>query len=145
VSEAGLENLSELPRLRRLYLWQTQVTPEAARAFANARTDKDQLHSWEQEIEALKAKIRDAHIDVELGVDLTSKQAAAGKPINAECPVSGKPVNPEKTVVYEGKVVAFCCDDCKANFQKDPKPFLAKLEASIKAAAENKQAAINTV
>ena len=145
VSEAGLENLSELPKLRRLYLWQTQVTPEAAKAFANARTDKDQLHSWEQEIEVLKAKIRDAHIDVELGIDLTSKQASTGKPINTECPVSGKPVNPEKTVVYEGKVIAFCCDDCKANFQKDPKPYLAKLEPLLKAAGEKRQAAINTV
>jgi YHS domain-containing protein/uncharacterized membrane protein len=145
VSEAGLENLRELPKLRQLYLWQTQVTPEAAKAFADARTDKDQLHSWEQEIEALKAKIRDSHINVELGVDLTPKQAAAGKPINTECPVSGKPVNPEKTLVYEGKVVAFCCDDCKANFQKDPKPFLAKLEPFLKAAGEKKQAAINTV
>ena len=127
VSEAGLDNLRELPKLHQLYLWQTQVTPEAAKAFADARTDKDQLRSWEQEIEALKAKIRDAHINVELGVNITAKQAAAGKPINTVCPVSGKPVNPEKTVVYEGKLVAFCCDDCKANFQKDPAPFLSKL------------------
>jgi YHS domain-containing protein len=134
VSEAGLENLRELPKLHQLYLWQTQVTPEAAKAFADARIDKDQLRSWEQEIEALKAKIRDAHLDVELGVDLASKQAAAGKPVNTVCPVSGKPVNPEKTIVYEGKVVAFCCDDCKASFQKDPKPFLSKLPSVAEAA-----------
>lgn len=133
VSGAGLDNLRELPKLRQLYLWQTQVTPEAAKSFADARTDKDQLRSWEQEIEALKTKIRDAHINVELGVDITAKQAAAGKPINTECPVSGKPVNLEKTVVYEGKVVAFCCDDCKANFQEDPAPFLSKLASGPEA------------
>jgi YHS domain-containing protein len=40
-------------------------------------------------------------------------------------------MNPEKTVVYEGKVVAFCCDDCKANFEKDPKPFLSKLPGVV--------------
>jgi YHS domain-containing protein len=44
------------------------------------------------------------------------------------CPVSGKPVDAQKTVLYEGKLVAFCCDDCKAKFQQDPKPFLAKLD-----------------
>jgi YHS domain-containing protein len=49
------------------------------------------------------------------------------KPINAKCPVSGKDVDPVKTSVRDGKVVAFCCDDCKAKFDQDPTPFLAKL------------------
>jgi YHS domain-containing protein len=41
--------------------------------------------------------------------------------------VSGKDVDPAKTSVRDGKVLAFCCDDCKAKFDKDPTPFLAKL------------------
>jgi YHS domain-containing protein/uncharacterized membrane protein len=144
VSETGLEHLNDLPKLRQLYLWQTKVTPEAAKAFADARTDKDQLRSWEQEIEDLKAKIKDAHMTVQMGVDLTAAKPAAEKPVNAECPVSGKPVDPTKTVLHEGKLIAFCCDDCKAKFQQDPKAFLAKLEPFLKGTAEPKLAAINT-
>ena len=47
--------------------------------------------------------------------------------MNALCPVSGKPVDPAKTVFCEGRLTAFCCDDCRTKFQQDPKPFLQKL------------------
>ena len=40
----------------------------------------------------------------------------------------------EKTVLYEGRLVAFCCDDCKANFEKDPKLFLSKLASAVEPA-----------
>ena len=43
-----------------------------------------------------------------------------------------KPVDPARTVVRDGEVIAFCCDDCKATFVKDPKPFLDKLHAVTK-------------
>jgi len=45
--------------------------------------------------------------------------------VNDVCPLSGKAVNPECT----GEVtVKFCCDNCKAKFEKDPVPFLHKLD-----------------
>jgi uncharacterized membrane protein len=144
LSDTGLEMLQKLPRLRQLYLWQTKVTPTAATNFVDARTDKDQIARWEEEIEQLKAKIREQHISVELGINLattSTTNSPAGTnatPLNAQCPVSGKPIDPTKTVLHEGVLVAFCCDDCKAQFQKDPKPFLAKLAS---AAAKNDNAA----
>jgi YHS domain-containing protein len=49
------------------------------------------------------------------------------KALNPKCPVSGKDVDPAKTSLHDGKVLAFCCDNCKAKFDQDPKPFLAKL------------------
>ncbi|PWU09471.1 MAG: ribonuclease inhibitor [Verrucomicrobia bacterium] len=144
VSDDGLAKLQKLPKLTHLYLWQTKVSPAAAKAFAEARLDKDQLQKWQDEIEELKAKIRQQQVSVDLGVTsppastnaaamMPTKTVAAGDagasgpPINQKCPVSGKPVDTTKTVVQNGKVVAFCCDDCKAEFQKDPKPYLAKL------------------
>ena len=60
----------------------------------------------------------------------STNSVAAAKPVNTQCPVSGKAVDLTKTVLYEGALVAFCCDDCKAQFQKDPKPFLSKLTLS---------------
>jgi uncharacterized membrane protein/mono/diheme cytochrome c family protein/YHS domain-containing protein len=130
VTDEGLNQLETMSKLKQLYLWQTKVTPAAGKAFAEARIDKDQLQRWQEEIEQLNAKIRDAHISVDLGTmapkpTAVSTNAAA---VNTMCPVSGKPIDPSKTVLYEGLLVAFCCDDCKATFEKDPTPYLAKLD-----------------
>jgi len=59
--------------------------------------------------------------------DTNAPATSTNAPVNAQCPVSGKSVDLAKTVVFEGNLVGFCCDDCKAKFQQDPKPLLAKL------------------
>ena len=41
----------------------------------------------------------------------TSDPAASGI-INEKCPIMGKDVDAAFTVEYEGKKVAFCCEDC---------------------------------
>ncbi len=128
ISDAGLEQLQKMPKLKQLYVWQTKVTPAAGKAFVEARTDPDQLQHWREEIELLNAKIRDARISVDMGTILPPTASTNAAPVNAQCPVSGKPVDPTKTIVHHGVVVAFCCDDCKAKFQQDPTPYLAKLE-----------------
>ena len=127
VTDAALSHLQPLPRLKQLYLWQTKVTPAAVAAFTAARTDKEQLQRWQDEIEQLQAKIKEAQVVVNLGLTTASNSAANATPVNSQCPVSGKPVDASKTVLHDGALVAFCCDDCKAKFQRDPKPFLAKL------------------
>jgi hypothetical protein len=140
VSDKGLEQLQSLPKLKQLYLWQTKVTPAAAKAFAESLTDEDQLTAWQNDIERLKARIRSAQLSIEIGA-VGSETNATLAPVNAQCPVSGKPVDASKTVLHEGKRIAFCCDDCKAKFQQDPKPLLAKLNlnsAATEAKAEKK-------
>jgi YHS domain-containing protein/uncharacterized membrane protein len=127
VTDSALETLKRLPRLRQLYLWQSQVTPEAAKAFAVARVDKGQIAKWEAEIERLRAQIRDQRMSVDVGAPAVAAADAGLIPINTVCPVSGKFADRTKTTVHEGKLVAFCCEDCKTNFIKDPKPFLSKL------------------
>jgi YHS domain-containing protein len=44
---------------------------------------------------------------------------AAG-PVNDVCPVKGKPIRLIFRTTYKGQVVAFCCQDCKAEFEKNP-------------------------
>lgn len=51
------------------------------------------------------------------------------QPADLLCPVSGKPADPTRSLTYDGKRVSFCCDDCKAKFQQNPEPFLAKIGA----------------
>lgn len=60
------------------------------------------------------------------------------------CPVSGKklgevgePVN----LIYKNRLVRFCCADCKAEFQKDPSKYIAKIDAAVIAAQSKKYSA----
>ena len=32
--------------------------------------------------------------------------------VNTTCPIMGGPVDPQRTIVFEGRPVAFCCQDC---------------------------------
>ena len=126
VSDAGLETLRQMPKLRRAYLWQTKVTPEAAKGFVLAKTDTLRIKQLEAEIEKLKGQIQGAQVSVELGVQPATASTNA-VPLNTACPVSGKPVDVAQTLMHEGQLIAFCCADCKAKFQQDPKPFLTRL------------------
>ena len=54
---------------------------------------------------------------------------AAGKIVNKKCPVGGEDVDPKgKTVVYKGKTIGFCCDDCIKDFEKDPEKYAKNLK-----------------
>ena len=53
---------------------------------------------------------------------------ALGAPINDKCPVKvGTAAKPNITATYKGKPVAFCCNNCKAMFEKDPDKYAANL------------------
>lgn len=123
VTDAGLNALAQLPNLRQLYLWQTKVTPAAATNFAEARIDRAQIRQWETEIAALQQKIRAEKVIINIGIE--SKSAVMA--LNTTCPVSGKPVDSAKIAVHEGSTIAFCCDDCKNAFLKDPANYASKL------------------
>jgi YHS domain-containing protein len=114
-------------------------------SLLDAKTDKEQLARWHDEIAQLEAKIRAAKITVDTGAVITIIATATTNktPVNTKCPVSDKDVDPTKTVVYEGATIAFCCDDCKAKFEKDPKEFAAKLNLPAKS-SEAASKPINT-
>ncbi len=50
------------------------------------------------------------------------------KHVNTLCPVSGKEVDASKTFTHNGEIVAFCCGDCKAKFEKEPAAYAAKVK-----------------
>jgi hypothetical protein len=58
-------------------------------------------------------------------VSQTSPAAAAAE--QTTCPVLDGPINKDVFVEYQGKKVYFCCDSCKAVFEKSPEKYLAKL------------------
>ena len=56
-------------------------------------------------------------------------QPAAATPVNKKCPISDDDVDPKgKTVIYKGKTVGFCCDDCVALFNKNPDKYADKIK-----------------
>jgi len=42
--------------------------------------------------------------------------AQSSAPVNKICPIGGHDANPTLTASYQGKTIAFCCDDCKQEF-----------------------------
>jgi hypothetical protein len=57
-----------------------------------------------------------------------SAGVASADPVNKLCPVSGKDGDPALIVKY-AKKIGFCCDKCKAKFEKDPASFAEKIAA----------------
>jgi YHS domain-containing protein len=51
-----------------------------------------------------------------------------GKPINETCPVkTGTPIKPNITTAWNGKTVAFCCNNCKGLFEAAPEKYAGSL------------------
>ena len=101
-----------MKNLKNLYLWQTQATKEGVAALKKALPG----------------------CEVNIGAELTvvpppaaaAKKQAAAKPANAKCPISGKPINAKQTSVFT-KEVAFCCNNCKGKFEKNPAASIGKV------------------
>lgn len=122
VTDAGIAALAALPRLRDVFVWQTAVSEDGAKVLAAAR----------------------AGINVDRGVYEPAKSEpapelaadAGGKAMNAKCPVSGADVDASVVSTFEGQTIAFCCANCRAQFEKDPASFVAKIpEFASKTAA----------
>jgi len=66
--------------------------------------------------------------------------AADEKKFAAKCIVAGKPdAKEDKSAAYKGGKVYFCCDNCKAKFEKDPAPFVVKANAQLVTTGQAKQ------
>lgn len=55
--------------------------------------------------------------------------AQAEKPKNqTTCPISGEKIDKKVFIDYQGQRIYFCCDKCKAKFEKEPEKYFEKLE-----------------
>lgn len=52
----------------------------------------------------------------------------AYEPVNTECPFSGRDINPDAVSVYQSRVVALCCNNCKGRFDENPAEAIAEVE-----------------
>ena len=122
VSDAGLANLAGMKNLRNLYVWQTKVTAEGAAAFKKTLPTVNINRGEELTV----APPPPAPAAPAAGAIAAAPKDA--KPVNLKCPVSGKDAKAEFALLYDGKVVAFCCNMCPEEFKKDPKKFAANIK-----------------
>jgi uncharacterized membrane protein/YHS domain-containing protein len=72
------------------------------------------------------ATLLGAFVAIAAGQDATS----APTPINTHCPVmTEEEVNPAITTTYQGQVIGFCCENCRAKFEANPTRYAARLAA----------------
>jgi YHS domain-containing protein len=119
-----LAQLKDATNLRRLFVWQTQVTEEGVAALQQALPE----------------------LQVDIGNYAAAPVAQATDIINENCPVSGQPVKADFTAVYQSQTIGFCCGDCQKKFAGKPAEFIKKVPEFKAEASEEPVAAkpINT-
>jgi YHS domain-containing protein len=61
-------------------------------------------------------------------VKAATQPTAKAKSVNTLCPVQNDEIDPNVTVVYEGKTIGFCCQDCIKDFKSDPAKYMAHMK-----------------
>ncbi len=126
VSDAAGETLQSLPALEKVWLWGSGMSLEGVTSLRAARP--------ELRVDAGDAPAA-APLEAEGALTFTSDAPppdAAPVPaslqiVNTICPVTGDPVNPKYSIVFEGRVVGFCCPNCPKEFWADPEQYRVKL------------------
>ena len=62
--------------------------------------------------------------------------AAAKKPADCSCPISGQQAKADKSAELDGGKVYFCCGNCQAAFKKAPEEHAAKAHLQMVATGE---------
>ncbi len=133
ISEATSEFFLTMPKLSELYLWGTNFTPSGIASLRQQLPEVmidfgDSFYDEPLEVEAELVFTSDAPLvdapPTEEGTTPEPINTVRLTPSNTICPVSGKPVDPLYTVVYDGKVIGFCCPNCPKTFWEDPAKFL---------------------
>lgn len=126
VSDAGVDHLLAMPALERVYLWGAAVGAEAMGRLRVLRPtvtvdagDKPDATALEREPE-IKLTSDAPPVDA-------PPAAVALTPVNTVCPVTGSPLDPRFSIVFEGRVVGFCCSNCPKEFWEEPEKFRANI------------------
>jgi YHS domain-containing protein len=130
IGDESVATLARMPALRAVYLWRTRMTADGIAALRSERPDL----AIDRGADGAEA------IETEGELAFTSDRALPGEPaatpraislasVNNRCPVSGAPVDPSHAIVFEGRVVGFCCPNCLKSFVDDPSAFADAIEA----------------
>jgi uncharacterized membrane protein/YHS domain-containing protein len=127
VSDASIDALASLPSLKRLYVWRTSISAEGRERLLAARPELKLEAGDDEPASALESE-SEVKFTSDAPLPGAEQIPTALAPVNTTCPVSGSPVNPKYAVVFDGKVVGFCCPNCPKEFWADPQAFADKLK-----------------
>lgn len=61
-------------------------------------------------------------------VEVNTMDRKISEPVNNICPIEGKEINKELSqLIYNNKIIGFCCPGCDEVFLKNPKLYESKL------------------
>lgn len=96
LAQTAVSSVVSMPKLRRVYLWKSAVSPEEiARLRERIVVDAGDAPDA-------------AALETEGDLRLTGDAPPVTVAVNATCPVSGKPAVAEFQIVHKGRVVGFC-------------------------------------
>jgi hypothetical protein len=131
VDYGAVELLERMPALERLHVWSAKLTPEGVARLRAARPDLAVESGAPPPAKPLETEPEPKLVS---GRGASPAPAPAGgtapaglTPVNARCPVTDGAVNPAFAIVFEGRVVGFCCASCPTKFWSDPAAYRAKL------------------
>jgi mono/diheme cytochrome c family protein/uncharacterized membrane protein len=127
LSDSIVDALIAMPALRDVHVWQAGLTVEAIDRLRREKPELRVITGQEVDAAALEAE-SDLKFTGDAPVPGQSAAAASLKPVNTKCPVLGTPIDPKYSIVFNGKVIGFCCQNCPKEFWSDPAKFESKLE-----------------
>lgn len=149
MGDGSIDILLSMPALQKVYLWGTAFSEHGLLKLQRSRPrlHLDRGTPPHASVLASEGEIKlssDAPVPGGAGaisnaaaatstvevVSAPAKGAApvAGGAVNSVCPVSGSAVNPQHTIQFEGRTIAFCCPNCPAKFQAAPENYRDKLK-----------------
>lgn len=126
LTDAALETLLALPALERVWTWESGLSAEAIERLRAERPDLMVDTGEPADAAALESEGELTFSSDAPPVDAPPAPAGLA-PINTTCPVSGDPANPKYAILFEGRVIAFCCPNCPREFWADPEAYRSKL------------------
>ncbi|MBL8761708.1 MAG: hypothetical protein JNL50_10435 [Phycisphaerae bacterium] len=128
LSDDVVATIGRMQDLTHVYLWGAGLTPEG---IARLRSERPELQVDAGDRLVTENLGPEAELKFSSDAPLPGVATAAPaslEPINKVCPVSGDPINPKYLVLYDGKVIGFCCPNCPKTFWADPEKCLAGLK-----------------
>jgi YHS domain-containing protein len=130
-TDADLRGLvATLPALLTLYAWDANLAADTPTALAEVRPGLLVNIGDRATTDLLETEPPITLAGTAPPPAANASAAANLTPINTVCPVSSSPVKPEYQIVYQGRVIGFCCPNCPKAFWDDPAKFLAAIDAA---------------
>ena len=135
ISDASIPNLQKLGNLKKIFLWQTKMTSQGAeklkRYFLGEKTYDNLLTQKETIQKSLNKLVANEELKIDQLETIKNEIGAKStdhKALNLKCPVSNKDLDDSYISIFEGRKVGFCCEKCKAKFDKDGAVFRSKIK-----------------